>query len=90
MQRGWAVGWEELEETASVVMPKCLGAGGGLGQGREQEKSSDAGGPPLLGLPGLGDCHLRSMLSVCSPGHCTESLAGWWERQEVSTLVMAP
>ena len=90
MQRGWAVGWEELEETASVVMPKCLGAGGGLGQGREQEKSSDAGGPPLLGLPGLGDCHLRSMLSVCSPGHCTESLAWWGERQEVSTLVMAP
>ena len=66
------------------------GTGGGLGQGREQEKSNDAGGPPLPGLPGLGDCHLLSMLSVCSPGHCTESLAGWWERQEVSTLVMAP
>ena len=30
------------------------------------------------------------MLSECSPGHCTESLAGWWERQEVSTLIMAP
>ena len=22
MQRGWAGGWEELEETASVVMPQ--------------------------------------------------------------------
>ena len=74
--RGWAGGWEELEETASVVMPKCLGAGGGLGQGREQEKSNDAGGPPLPGLPGLGDCHLWSMLRVCSPVTVLSHLLG--------------
>ena len=73
-----------------VVMPQGLGAGGGLGQGIEQEKSNDAGGPPLPGLPGLGDCHLLSMLRVWSPGLRPESLAWWGERQEVSTLVMAP
>ena len=37
LQSGWADGQEEPEETASVVMPQGLGAGGGLGQGREQE-----------------------------------------------------
>ena len=47
-----------------------------LGQGREQEKSNDAGGPPLPGLPGLGDCHLRSMLSVCSPVTVLSHLLG--------------
>ena len=56
---GQAAG-RELEETAAVVMPQGLGAGGGSDKREGRRSFRDAAGPPLRALSGLGD-------SLCSP-----------------------
>ena len=61
LQSGWAALWEELEETASVVMPSVWEWEEAWAKGESRRRSSDAGGPPLqaclaLGTPICGPC----------------------------------
>ena len=60
MQRGWAGGWEELEETASVVMPQ------GLGQEEVWAKGESRRSPMML-EDLLSQACLALGTAICGP-----------------------